>query len=81
MTFQVCDVNGPLVSVRTMCTQGNRVVFDEDGSYIEQKDNGVGTKIRDVWRIICSEKQSVQKVGKGKWWDMGAVRGACSFFE
>ena len=37
MTFQVAKVRGPLGSVRRICEAGNRVVFDEDGSYIENK--------------------------------------------
>ena len=32
---QVCDVNKPLMSVKKIARHGNRVVFDEDGSYIE----------------------------------------------
>ena len=48
MTFQVCAVNGPLGAVRKMCREGNRVIFDEDGSYIEHKESGTRTKINDV---------------------------------
>ena len=37
MTAQVCEVNKPLLSVRRMVAAGNRVIFDSDGSYIEDK--------------------------------------------
>ena len=38
MTAQVCDVNKPLLSVRRMVAAGNRVVFYNEGSYIEDKE-------------------------------------------
>ncbi len=44
MTFQVADVEGALGSVHRICEAGNRVVFDDDGSYIECKS----TKARSV---------------------------------
>ena len=47
MTFQVAGVNGPLGSVRKMCKEGNRVVFDEEGSFIEDKKTGMRTKIQN----------------------------------
>ena len=34
---QVCDVNKPLLSVSRIMNAGNRVVFDLDGSYIEDQ--------------------------------------------
>ncbi len=51
MTFQVARVNKALGSVSKIVTNGNRVVFDQSGSYIEntwtkdkiwlREDNGV----------------------------------------
>ena len=51
MTFQVAAVNKALGSVSKMVENGNKMVFDKDGSYIENKwskdrlwlreDNGV----------------------------------------
>ena len=41
---QVCDVNKALLSVKKMTGAGNRVVFDEDGSYIEHTQSG-----REMW--------------------------------
>ena len=40
LTAQVCDVNKALLSVRKVVSAGNRVIFDEDGSYIEDKATG-----------------------------------------
>ena len=37
---QVCDVNKPLLSVRKMVNAGNRVIFDRNGSYIEDPITG-----------------------------------------
>ena len=41
---QICDVNKALMSVKKMTGAGNRVVFDDDGSYIESKATG-----RKMW--------------------------------
>ena len=49
----------PLGSVKRICQAGNRVVFDEAGSYIENKNNGEvnwlreedGNYIMDLWII------------------------------
>ena len=40
VTAQVCDVHRPLMSVKRVCKNGNSVVFDEDGSYVENKKTG-----------------------------------------
>ena len=40
ITAQVCDVNKPLLSVSKMVAAGNRVVFEEDNSYIDTIDTG-----------------------------------------
>ena len=37
---QVADVNKPLLSVKKVVSAGNRVVFDEDGCYVESKITG-----------------------------------------
>ena len=37
---QVCDVNKALLSVSPVVRKGNRVVFQEEGSYIEDRSNG-----------------------------------------
>ena len=40
LTAQVCDVNKALLSVRKMTKAGNKVVFDDGASYIENKASG-----------------------------------------
>ena len=40
ITAQVCDVNKPLLSVCKIVIAGHRVVFDGDGSYVENKHCG-----------------------------------------
>jgi hypothetical protein len=41
--MQVAGVKKPLASVRKMCSAGNRVVFDDEGDYVQNKTTG--TKI------------------------------------
>jgi len=45
ITMQVADVKSTLGSVRRVCEAGNKVVFDEDGSYIQNKSTGVMTPL------------------------------------
>ena len=40
ITAQVCDVNKGLLSVRWVVAAGNQVVFDGQGSYIEDPQTG-----------------------------------------
>ena len=47
LTAQVCDVNKPLLSVRKVIAGGSRVVFDEEGSYIESKVTGERTWLKE----------------------------------
>ena len=44
---QVCDVNRGLLCVRKMTRSGNRVVFVNEGSYIENKNTGEVTRLKD----------------------------------
>ncbi len=46
LTAQVCEVNKPLLSVRKVIAGGSRVVFDEEGSYIESKATGERTWLK-----------------------------------
>ena len=48
ITAQVCDVNKALLSVKKVMSAGNRVVFDGDGSYIEDKASGAWESINRV---------------------------------
>ena len=47
ITAQVCDVNKALLSVKKVVGAGNRVVFDDEGSYIEDKSNGEKMWLRE----------------------------------
>ena len=47
MTAQVAEVTKPLGSVRAFVKAGNKVVFDNGGSYIQNKTTGVKTIIED----------------------------------
>ena len=63
MTCQVAPVARPLGSVRRMCQAGHRIVFDLEGSYVENKMTGEinwlreenGNYIRDVAVVPGSE--------------------------
>ena len=59
MTLQAAPVSRPLGSVMRMCRSGHRVIFDDEGSYIEHKVSGEinwlreedGNYMLDVWVI------------------------------
>ena len=40
ITMQVCEVNKGLLSVSRIAQKKHRVVFDDEGSYIEDKSTG-----------------------------------------
>ena len=40
MMFRVAQVTKPLASVSRICAKGNKVVFDEESSYILNKKSG-----------------------------------------
>ena len=71
MTFQVAKVRGPLGSVRRMCEAVNRVVFDEEGSYIENKvskkrvniEKVKGVYLLKLW-VKKNEQQEVNSVSR-----------------
>ena len=47
MTAQVCDVNKALLSVKRIVAAGNRVVFDPNGSYIEDTSTGDRLQLKE----------------------------------
>ena len=57
LKVQICDVVRPLMAVKKMCQAGHRVVFDDEGSYAENKETGEiieveeieGEYVMDVW--------------------------------
>ena len=48
MVAQVCAVNNNRMSVSGIARNGNRVVFDDDRSYIEDKASGERTWMHKV---------------------------------
>ena len=52
LTSRVADVNQVLLSVRTMMNSGRRVVFDSDGSYIEDKQSTEWMPLRDDGKMF-----------------------------
>ena len=48
MTAQICAVTKNLLSVNGMTRNGHRVVFDGDGSYIEDKSPGERSWMHEV---------------------------------
>ena len=44
---QVAGVNKPLMSVMRTCNSGNTVVFDDEGSYVYNKNTGMLSDIRN----------------------------------
>ena len=47
MRAQVCSVNKALLSVKRMIQAGNRVVFDQEGSYVETVGTGERMYLRE----------------------------------
>ena len=47
LKVQVCDVNKALLSVKKITNAGNRVIFDNEGSYIEDKLTGEKMWLRE----------------------------------
>ena len=64
ITAQACDVNKGLLSVRRMVQQGNRVVSDTRGSYIQDSKTGDnmhvvernGMDMLNLWTIVESNR-------------------------
>ena len=73
ITAQVCAVHRPLMSVKKICRNNQRVVFDDEGSYVEHKLTGEklrvleedGEYVLDVWVNAGAEKESTFG-GQGK---------------
>ena len=56
----------PLMSVKKICRNNQRVIFDDEGSYIENKSTGEGLKVLeedgeyvlDVWVNAGAENEA-----------------------
>ena len=63
---QVVDVSQNLLSVHRCVKAGNRVVFDSEGSYVENKNNGEInwlTENGNLWTLKLWVKKSFQRRG------------------
>ena len=77
--MQCVGVTKPLLSCRKMCRAGNRVVLDDDGSYIEHKESGNKTPIEMVngtyavklWVAVPEATESV--AGNNRWASLAPV--------
>ena len=72
MTAQVAEVTKPLGSVRAFVRAGNRVVFDNGGSYIQNKATGIKTVIEDrngayVFDLWIPRANQESQVNTGKY--------------
>ncbi len=76
MTFQAAPVAKPLASVMGICRAGHQVVFDEEGSYIVNKQTGEvnwlreenGNYLLDVWIPPNDEVKGEANGGQGFVW-------------
>ena len=63
----------PLMAVKRICKAGHRVVFDDDGSYVEDKETGEtlrvieedGEYVIDVW-VKTGEQEGSTFGGQGR---------------
>ena len=70
MKMQVADVSKLLAAVSSICDAGNRVIFDNDGSYFESKKTGKNTVMRresgvynfDLWMQQNQSNNGVNSV-------------------
>ena len=73
ITAQVCKVHRPLMSVKKICKNGQRVVFDDEGSYVENKETGErikvveedGEYVLEVW-VNTKDAKEATFGGQGK---------------
>ena len=85
MTFQMANVNKALASVRRICEAGKRVVFDEDGSYIENKATGKKTEMQKqngvyVIKVKMPKSAQVSSVGEDHAGEEGSGTSSSSGF-
>jgi hypothetical protein len=74
MTFQAAPVAKPLGSVKRMCDSGHTVVFDDDGSYVQNKTTGEinwlreesGQYMLDAWVMPMAEVARLEDSFRGQ---------------
>ena len=71
MIMTVADVGKVLMSVAKACESGYRVVFDEEGSYMEEKKSGTRTKLHEKNGVYVihlraeGKREAKRMLGKG----------------
>ena len=73
MTFQAAPVATPLGSVKRMCSSGHIVVFDDEGSYVQNKATGEinwlreesGQYMLDAWVMPMDEMARIEAGFRG----------------
>ena len=63
LTAQACDVNKTLMSVSKIAKAGNKVVFDEEGSYIEDKQTNERIWMQRIGGMYSIKLWVSRKVG------------------
>ena len=76
ITAHVCAVNKTLMSVSKMAAQGNRVIFGDDGSYIEDKASGERTWMQQVGGMYILQMWVSRKTAKEAGFERRGVSGA-----
>ena len=76
MRMTVADVGKVLMSVAKVCESGYRVVFDEDGSYMEEKRSGQRTKLRKKNGVYVMNLRTETKKEQQGWSGAGAQKGS-----
>ena len=61
-TFQAAPVRKPLLAVSASCGAGQMVFFDNDGSYIMERDSPEGREIRRLAKQ-CVAKTALERKG------------------
>ena len=74
MTFQCAQVSKALGSVSKICSNNNRVVFDDDGSYIENKDTGERLWLEQRNGVYVLDMMIAPQSWTGDWNDSPFVR-------
>ena len=72
MRMTVADVGKVLMSVAKVCESGYRVVFDEDGSYMEEKKSGTRTKLHKKNGVYVMNLRTEAKKDQQGWTEAGA---------
>ena len=67
MRMTVADVGKVLMSVAKVCESGYRVVFDEEGSYMEEKRSGTRTKLHKKNGVYVMNLRTESKKEQQEW--------------